>query len=95
MTERRSVALRVRVSPRAKRTALVRSADGSLRFYLTAAPVEGAANRALLAVLAEALDLPKSALAITRGERSRDKIVTVSGLTAPELDRLLAETIVR
>ncbi len=71
--------LRVRVVPRASRSSLAREADGRLRVHLTAPPVEGAANRALIALLAERLDLPRSALELVRGEHSRDKLVCVHG----------------
>ena len=77
--------LRVRVVPRAARAALSRDATGALRIHLTATPVEGAANRALLALLAERLDLPKSALEIARGHRGREKLVCVHGCSAAEV----------
>lgn len=80
----------VRVVPRASRTALARDPRGGLRAHLNAPPVEGAANRALLALLAATLDLPKSTLAVVRGERSRDKVVAVQGISAAELARRLA-----
>jgi uncharacterized protein YggU (UPF0235/DUF167 family) len=77
--------VRVRVVPRAARAALARDASGVVRVHLTAPPVDGAANRALIALLAARLDLPKRALEIARGERGRDKLVRVHGCTAAEL----------
>jgi uncharacterized protein len=84
------VILRVRVTPRAVRNAFEGLADGALRVRLAAPPVEGAANRALLAFLADALGVPKGSLEIARGERGRQKLVRVRGLTAEEVHRRLA-----
>ena len=57
---------------------------------LAAPPVEGAANDALIAFLADALDLPRRNIRIVSGETSRDKRVQVSGLDrASALARLL------
>jgi uncharacterized protein YggU (UPF0235/DUF167 family) len=80
----------VRVAPRASRNALARDASGGLRVHLTAPPVDGAANEALVAFLAERLGLPKRALEITAGARGRSKIVTVSGCEAADLERRIA-----
>ncbi len=81
--------LRVRVVPRAARARLAVEQDGRVRAHLTAPPVDGAANRALIALLAKELDVPKRDVAITRGERGREKLVAVSGRTAAEIARLL------
>jgi uncharacterized protein YggU (UPF0235/DUF167 family) len=87
------VFLEVRVVPRAARNTLARDANGALRIHLTAPPVEGAANRALLGFLADRLMLPKSALAVARGERGRDKVVSVDGYSTPDLERRLARAL--
>jgi uncharacterized protein (TIGR00251 family) len=72
----------VRVIPRAGRTGLAGERRGSLLVRLTAPPVEGAANEALVAALAGWLEVPRRALSIVSGERSRDKRVRVTGLAA-------------
>lgn len=54
---------------------------------VTAPPVEGAANTAVIRALADALSVPKSHLAITSGSTSRFKQVIVNGLSQQELDR--------
>ena len=61
------VRLRVRVQPRASRTELVGLHGGALKVRLAAAPVEGAANDALLRFLAERLELPRSAVRLEAG----------------------------
>lgn len=78
----------VRVTPRARRNALTLEGD-TLRAWLTAPPVEGAANTALLALLAERLGLPKRAVTLLRGESSREKLVAIEGISAEEFRKRL------
>ena len=73
----------VRVVPRASRSQIVGEADGALRVRIAAPPVAGAANDELVRVLARALRVSRSAVAITAGQTSRLKRVAVSGI-APE-----------
>jgi uncharacterized protein len=56
-----------------------------LRVHVTASPVSGAANDALVALLARRLKVPLRAVAVVRGAAARKKLVTVSGLTSDEL----------
>ena len=60
-----------------------------LRVRLTAAPVDGAANEALVALLAERLGLPKRQVVVVRGATSRQKVVEVVGLNLEDLKRRL------
>lgn len=65
--------------------------DGVLHVKLAAAPVEGAANDALIELLAGTLRIPKRSIRIATGERSRTKTVEISGLTEVEVRvRLMA-----
>jgi uncharacterized protein (TIGR00251 family) len=75
------VVIDVRVIPRAARPGLAGTRDGALLVRLSAPPVEGAANEELIEVLAKALGVPKRAVTIVAGERSRAKRVAVSGIT--------------
>ena len=59
---------------------------GALLVRLNAAPVDGAANAELIEVLSDVLDVPKRAVSIVSGERSRQKRVQIEGLT----DQLVA-----
>jgi len=54
--------------------------DGALLVRLAAAPVDGAANAELIAVLAGALHLPKRSIEIVSGDRSRSKRVRIAGM---------------
>ena len=74
------VFLQVRVTPRAARAGIAGVRGGALAVRLTAPPVEGAANRELVAVLARALAVRPAAVAITSGARGRQKRVRVEGL---------------
>jgi uncharacterized protein (TIGR00251 family) len=80
--------LRVRVQPRASRSEIVGwRADGVLSVRVTAPPVEGRANAAVAALLAEALDLRPSAVTVEHGASGRDKLVRVAGLTSEAIRR--------
>jgi hypothetical protein len=81
----------IHVQPRARADALAGVHGGALKVKLTAPPVEGAANRALIELFARLLDLPRARLAITSGEKSRDKTLRITGVsTASFLARLPA-----
>jgi uncharacterized protein (TIGR00251 family) len=82
--EKTGVRLAVRLTPRASRNGLdgiATGADGrpALQLRLAAPPVDGAANKALIAFLAAALDLRKSDITIRSGETSRLKILHLAG----------------
>jgi uncharacterized protein YggU (UPF0235/DUF167 family) len=82
--------VRVRVRPRASRDAVGGERNGALVVRVTAAPVDGAANDALARVLARALHVPPSAVAVRQGGSSRDKLLHVAGLDAATLLARLA-----
>lgn len=85
--------LRVRLTPRGGRDRVdgfVADAAGerALRIRVAAPPVDGAANTALIRLLAKALGVAKSAVRIVAGETSRDKVVEVAGDRAALAERL-------
>lgn len=82
--------LSIKVIPRAKRNEIAGLRDGELTIRLTAPPVEGAANEALLKFLADALGVRRPDITLVSGERSRHKVIAVAGLTEAELDSRLA-----
>jgi len=79
------VLIAVRVVPRAARAGLAGIRENALLVRLNAAPVDGAANAELIEVLADALGVPKRAISISVGERSRRKTVLIRGLSADEV----------
>jgi uncharacterized protein len=88
-----AVRLAIRVVPRAGRNALDGVTEaGALRVRLTAPPVEGAANAALIAFLADALGVPKRSITLVRGERGRDKVIEIAAPIAIIRERLRAAT---
>lgn len=66
------------VQPGAARSAVAGEHDGCLKLRIAAPPIEGRANDALRAFLAERLALPRSAVSIERGDASRRKRVRVA-----------------
>jgi uncharacterized protein len=76
-----STIIDVRVIPRAGKSGIAGMRGDALLVRLHAAPVDGAANVELIEVLAEALGVPKRAVSIASGERSRQKRVRIEGVT--------------
>lgn len=75
--EGQKLILRLRVQPRASRNSLGEPLGDRLKVYLTAPPVEGKANAALQAFLAEVFGVAKGSVHIRRGEQGREKEVEV------------------
>ena len=61
---------------------------GALKIRLHAPPVDGAANEALVAFLADRLAVPRRAIRIVTGATSRTKLVEVEGVTSSDVARL-------
>jgi uncharacterized protein len=78
------VRIRLRVQPRAARTEVVGRHGDALRVRVTAPPVDGAANQALVRLLADRLGVPRGTVQVVAGETGRNKIIAVEGLSAPE-----------
>jgi len=75
----------IRVRPRSGRAGVELASDGAIVVRVNSPASEGAANRACQALLAQALGVPKSAVEIVRGQRSRSKDIAVAGLAAAEV----------
>ena len=75
--------------PRAGRTTIAGVRGNALAIRLAAAPVDGAANEALIAFLADTFDHPRRDITIVSGHTSRDKRVAIAGLTEAEFDARL------
>ena len=84
------ILVEVRVVPRASRNEIVGWDEaGRLRIRVTSAPVDGAANKALLKFLASALGVAAGKLRVSRGESSRQKTLAVRGLSLGAVEELL------
>jgi hypothetical protein len=77
--------IRVRVIPRAGRTAIAGRRGDALLVRLAAAPVDGAANDALVQALADALGCSRRQITIAAGHTNRDKRLRIEGMTDEEL----------
>jgi hypothetical protein len=73
------IAIAVRVTPRASRNILTAGTGDYFAARLTAPPVDGAANTALIALVAEAFTVPKRAVTLLSGETARLKRLAISG----------------
>lgn len=85
--------LAVLVKPRAPRSELCGVRDGAFEVRVAAPPVDDAANDELVRLLAKALGVPRSAVEVARGERSRHKGVRVRGLTPREVEERLGAAV--
>ncbi|MBF0177315.1 MAG: YggU family protein [Magnetococcales bacterium] len=73
--------LPIRVQPRAAHEKIMGLHEGRLKVALHAPPVDNAANQALCALLAKAFRVPKSNVSVIKGEKSREKLVRITGAT--------------
>jgi len=81
--------LMVRTHPRSSRGRL-RWDGHTLEAWVTAPPLDGAANLAVIGAIAAWLDVPPSAVRLVAGQRSRTKVVEVSGLrTVPPVGQII------
>lgn len=77
-----SIRVHVHVQPRASRSEVVGTHGAALKVRLLAPPVDGAANEALAALLAEKLGIRRRDVRIVQGATSRAKVVEIQGTTA-------------
>ena len=84
-----SAVIHVKVLPRSSRTEIVGKTDGVYRIKLTAPPIEGKANKALINFLAKKTGLPKGKIQIVRGEHSRNKTIRIHTISSENLMKYL------
>jgi uncharacterized protein len=82
----------VRVTPRAGRDEVGPVVDGLLRIRVTAPPIEGEANEAVIELLARVLEVPSRAVQIIAGSGGRRKTVRVIGAPRPLVEKLFFRT---
>jgi uncharacterized protein (TIGR00251 family) len=81
----------VSVVPRASRSEVGGDHNGALRVRLSAPPVDGAANRELVRVLAKSFQVPQNAVEIVSGANSKNKIVRLHGADPRRLEQLMVK----
>ena len=85
-------ALTIRVTPRARKTEFSGiMEDGTVRIRVSAPPVEGKANKALINFLSKVLKVRKNKIEIVAGEKGLDKIVSILDMTAEQVEGLIME----
>ena len=84
----RGVRFSVHVQPRAARTEVRGVHNGALRVRVQAPPVDGAANAALVELLADSLGVPRRSVRVVSGETARLKVVDIEGVDAAAIERL-------
>jgi len=77
--------LRLHVTPRGSKNEIIGWRDDVLCVKITAPPVEGAANAAIVKFIADALKIRKSQVELVSGERSREKALRITGLTQEDI----------
>ena len=85
--------IRIHIIPNAKIDTIVGEHGDAIKIKLRAPALEGKANAALSRFLAEKLSIRQGAIALERGERSRDKVIRIDGLSEEEVRRRLLATI--
>lgn len=81
--------LRVHIVPNAKVDSIAGEYGDAVKIKLRAPAVEGKANAALVRFLAGQLEVPRHAIVLRSGQRSRDKLIRINGLTKEEARRRL------
>jgi uncharacterized protein (TIGR00251 family) len=89
------VTFAVKVHPRARKHAITGTVGDALKLALTAPPVEGRANQAVIDFFADLFAIPRSSVTIASGETSRNKIIRISGLSRSAVERHLRAALIK
>jgi len=85
-----AVTLDILVQPRASRAKIGPMHDGRLKIAVTAPPVDGEANAAVIELFAKQLGIPRSSIEIVAGASSRRKTLKLANVTEQQIAELLA-----
>lgn len=83
--------IQVRITPKSSLVKMERQSDGTIKAWVNAPPHDGQANSALVALAAKTLGLPKSAVQIASGHKSRVKTLAIHGISLNEVLRRIGE----
>ncbi len=83
------VSFSIKVQPRARKNAITGVVGDSLKISLTAPPVDGKANQAVIDFLSDMLRVPRASITIASGETSRVKVIRIAGLDRAKVEELL------
>jgi uncharacterized protein (TIGR00251 family) len=84
------ITIDVLVQPRASRAKIGPRHDGRIKIAVTAPPVDGEANAAVIELLAKSLGVAKSAVEVIAGSSSRRKTIRITGVTPSQIEELIA-----
>jgi hypothetical protein len=87
----KGVSFSIKVHPRARKNAITGIVGDALKLALTAPPVEGKANQAVIEFFADLFAIPRSSVTIASGETSRNKVIRITGVSKPVAEQKLAE----
>ncbi len=87
--EEKPALISIRIQPRASKNEIIRMDGGKLKIRLTAPPVDGAANEALVKFLSGQLNVSRSQVEIVAGHTGREKIIKILGMSEETVQRLL------
>ena len=85
----KAVFFTIRVVPRASKSEIVGEVEGNVKVRISSPPVEGAANEEVVRLLAKAVGVAKSNVAIVSGQTSKTKRIRITGVTAARLQSIL------
>jgi len=88
-----ALSLTVYVQPKASKNRLAGLHNGAMKLCITAPPVDGKANAAVITFMAKLFHLPKASIAILSGHQSRTKRLQLTGLTLETAEAILAKTL--
>ncbi len=83
------IRIQIKVQPRSSKNQIAGVQQGALKIKLTAPPVEGEANKALVNFLSGVLKIPKKNIKIIKGESARNKIVDIKGIKRDTLLKIV------
>jgi uncharacterized protein (TIGR00251 family) len=89
----KGITFAVKVHPRARKNAITGTVGDALKLALTAPPVEGKANQAVIEFFADLFEIPRSSVTIASGETSRNKVVRISGMDRAAVQQRLSRAL--
>lgn len=81
------IVITLKISPNASKNEIIKSEEG-LKVKITAQPIDGKANKALMEYLSKQLKIPKSSIEILKGETSKEKTVLIKPRTQEDIDKI-------
>ena len=87
------VTLAVKVQPRARKNAITGVVGDAIKLALTAPPIEGRANEAVIEFFADLFEIPRASVTIASGATSRTKVLRIAGVTEKAVQDRLAKVV--